>query len=284
MGLFDDVGHADVVSALEEYDKLGRDDFLARYGFGRAHDYVLWHDGRTYDSKAILGVARQYASGTAATSEQFSGGRTGAARLLTDLGFYVTSADPYDDFGGPVTGTWSEASEVGADAAHAAWAVAARDVLLQAAHKYRAVVTDQELSTQVMYRTGIRTDEPTPDWIADVLGLVAADCTSRGEPRLASLCVTTESGPVDGDTAQQRLACYRHFKAAGLPADGGRAARAPRAPRAPKDPTPRTRARAATTTHVSPSRSTRVTPPAPMPTCPTCYMALPATGVCDECG
>ncbi len=72
MGLFDDVGQADVLSALEEYDKLGRDDFLARYGFEHAHDYVLWHDGRTYDATAALGVACQYASGTAATSDQFS--------------------------------------------------------------------------------------------------------------------------------------------------------------------------------------------------------------------
>lgn len=282
MGLFDDVGHADVLSALEEYDKLGRDDFLGRYGFDRAHDYVLWHEGRTYDSTAVLAVARQYSSGTAATSDELTRGRFGAAKLLTDLGFYVTSADPYDDFGGPVTGVWSEASEVGEEAAHTAWAVAARDVLLQAAHKYRAVVTDQELSTQVMYRTGIRTDEPIADWLGEVLDRVGADCTSRGEPRLASLCVTTESGPVDGDTAQQRLACYRHFKATGLPADGGRPARAAKAstPR-PKARTSSTRAQAV---HVSPSRSTRVNPPAPMPTCPTCYMALPATGVCDTCG
>ncbi len=293
MGLFDDVGRADVLSALEEYDQLGADEFLGRYGFARGDDYVLWHDGRTFDSRATLAVARKFAGGTAATAGELAGDLRGAARLLAELGFLVTSADPYAGVGGPVTGSWREASDTGLEASHAAWAGAARDVLLQAARRYRSVVTVDELATQVMYRTGIRTGGSTTDWLADVLRLLAEQCVARDEPLLPSLCVrhdgrvteqyavavgaATGFPPPDAaeHAARQRLECYRHFKAAGLPADGGAAARAPRAarPRTPRAAKPAP----------SPSRATR-TPPAPVATCPTCYMALPVTGVCDTCG
>ena len=291
MGLFDAVGAADVLSAIGEFDRLGGKEFLTRYGFGSDHDYVLWHDGRIYDTTAILGVARQFASGSPATQDQFSD--FGAAKLLMELGFYVTSTDPYGGFGSPASGTWQEAAGLSAEETADAWATAARDVLLQAAHRYRAVVTEEDLATQVIYRTGIRDDVPAADWASDVLRRVAADCASRGEPILAALCVTAAGRAADGyadavlatagarpsDTedhaAQQRLACYRHFHAAGLPADGGTAARAarvstPRAPRAPKaPPTPRA-ARAAAVAR-------------PTLTCPTCFMTLPATGICDDC-
>jgi 5-methylcytosine-specific restriction enzyme A len=42
-----------VVKAIEEFDQLGRDSFLKKYGFGRARGYVLQKDGHSYDSKAI---------------------------------------------------------------------------------------------------------------------------------------------------------------------------------------------------------------------------------------
>ncbi len=40
-----------------EFDELGRDAFLRKYGFGRATQYALRIDGRDYDPKAIAGVA-----------------------------------------------------------------------------------------------------------------------------------------------------------------------------------------------------------------------------------
>ena len=97
MGLFDAVGAADVLSAIEEFGRLGAQEFLNRYGFSSDHDYVLWHDGRTYDAAAILGVARQFAGSTPATPDQFSD--FSAAKLLMELGFYVTSTDPYGGVG-----------------------------------------------------------------------------------------------------------------------------------------------------------------------------------------
>lgn len=78
-----------VAAAVAEYDQLGRDAFLARYGFGRAGSFLLVHDGRDYDSKAILGVAYGHATGTPLGPREFSGGTSGAAGVLRRLGFTV---------------------------------------------------------------------------------------------------------------------------------------------------------------------------------------------------
>jgi hypothetical protein len=56
-----DVTRSHVISAIEEFDALGRERFLAEYGFGRALAYYLIHEGHEYDSKAIVGVAHGYA-------------------------------------------------------------------------------------------------------------------------------------------------------------------------------------------------------------------------------
>jgi hypothetical protein len=86
---FEAVTRIHVLSAIREYDELGADAFLSTYGFGRAREYALRHRGRLYDSKAILGVAHRYATGTLADSEEFSGGKDGAARVLERLEFEV---------------------------------------------------------------------------------------------------------------------------------------------------------------------------------------------------
>jgi hypothetical protein len=78
-----------VVRAIEDYDRLGQDRFLAEHGFGRATAYLLIYRGRSYDSKAILGVAYKYATGVRIGSHEFSGGTSGAAGVLRRLGFEV---------------------------------------------------------------------------------------------------------------------------------------------------------------------------------------------------
>lgn len=84
-----------VLRACAEYDELGRDPFLERYGYGRSRRYLLRVDGRDYDSKAIVGVAYGYehpGEGTLPHSA-FSGGigPSGAARQLRDLGFDIVA-------------------------------------------------------------------------------------------------------------------------------------------------------------------------------------------------
>jgi hypothetical protein len=79
-----EVARADVLRAIAECEKLGRVRFLRRYGYREATRYVLRHDGRSYPSKAILGVAANIRG-----DEQFFGGARGAAGSLARLGFHV---------------------------------------------------------------------------------------------------------------------------------------------------------------------------------------------------
>ncbi|MBN3930898.1 hypothetical protein IQ279_14880 [Streptomyces verrucosisporus] len=78
-----------VLKVIEEYDEAGREAFLSKYGFGEARSYVLVHEGREYDSKAIAGVAHKWDQGRALTSGEFSGGKEHAAAWLKRLGFQV---------------------------------------------------------------------------------------------------------------------------------------------------------------------------------------------------
>lgn len=39
----------EILRAIEEYDQLGRDAFLKKYGFGPARSYLLHHDGKTFE-------------------------------------------------------------------------------------------------------------------------------------------------------------------------------------------------------------------------------------------
>ncbi|WP_460665869.1 hypothetical protein [Kribbella swartbergensis] len=83
---------------MEEYDRLGQERFLSEHGFGPARAYILLHDGKSYDSKAILGVAYKFATGRPIGSSDFSGGLHGAAAVLRGLGFEVRNTrDARDD-------------------------------------------------------------------------------------------------------------------------------------------------------------------------------------------
>ncbi|MDQ0686268.1 5-methylcytosine-specific restriction protein A [Streptomyces achromogenes] len=78
-----------VLKAIAEYDELGRARFLAKYRFSEARSYLLLHEGREYDSKAIAGVAHMWDQGRALLPEEFSGGKEHAAAWLKRAGFEV---------------------------------------------------------------------------------------------------------------------------------------------------------------------------------------------------
>ena len=80
---------AAVLTAIAEYDTVGRDEFLDRYGFGRAKWWYLLHEGKQYDSKAITGAAMGQQTGTPLTAIDFKGGEASAVRKLQSLGFRV---------------------------------------------------------------------------------------------------------------------------------------------------------------------------------------------------
>ena len=85
-----------VLAAMREFDALGRDAFLATYGFGPAQAYLVRHEGREYDSKAIVGVAFgfQFPERGPLKAAEFSGGEASVRRVLQRLGFEVTTSEP----------------------------------------------------------------------------------------------------------------------------------------------------------------------------------------------
>lgn len=87
-----------VLAALAEFQRLGRDVFLSRYGFKQARAYFVV-DPRTgdyCDSKAIAGVAFRYLHGNAApvAASTFSGGLATVAARLKELGFVIVQHRP----------------------------------------------------------------------------------------------------------------------------------------------------------------------------------------------
>ena len=92
MALGDLTSRQAVLDAVAEFDRLGRDAFLGKYGFGKARDYFLVVDGRRYDSKAIVGAAHgfQFPNQGPLTAADFSGGENTVARRLGELDFDVT--------------------------------------------------------------------------------------------------------------------------------------------------------------------------------------------------
>ncbi|CAL9289257.1 HNH endonuclease [Streptomyces sp. NPDC050585] len=85
-----------VLKAIAEYDRLGPDRFLEKYGFKKARSYVVVHDGRQYDSKAIAGVAHQWDHGRPLKPDEFSGGREHAVAWLEQAGFQVKAVNNPD--------------------------------------------------------------------------------------------------------------------------------------------------------------------------------------------
>ncbi|GAA5143245.1 hypothetical protein [Pseudonocardia adelaidensis] len=77
-----DVRADDVAGALDEFDALGRREFLSKYGFGPARSYFLVRDGKEYDSKAVVGAAHTRRHGVALTSGDFSGGEATVKRRV----------------------------------------------------------------------------------------------------------------------------------------------------------------------------------------------------------
>jgi hypothetical protein len=91
---WDKVTHADVLRAIGEYDKLGPEPFFAAHGFAPTTTYDLIWEKRAYPPKAILGTAYEFATGERLASGDFEGGKSGAVRILGDLGFTVEPRHP----------------------------------------------------------------------------------------------------------------------------------------------------------------------------------------------
>ncbi len=186
-------------------------------------------------------------------------------------------------------GFWHEPDGIPTSEANAlaAWALVTHDLLVETAGRYHAVLREAELAERLHSETGIHTTRPYGRWLDKVLVPVAALCERQGEPPLTSLVVAP-----DGDdlaAARRRLDCYRW--AGSAPADGGEphvlavavggrrpAARSPREPRTSTPRAARPAREAATPAPKRVAKSDR-----PITVCPRCFMAVPATGLCDNC-
>ena len=89
MVAWDRVTHADVLRAIKEYDRLGPERFFSEHGFAPTTTYELIWEERRYPPKAILGTAYEFATGRRLASGDFEGGKSGAVKVLGQLGFTV---------------------------------------------------------------------------------------------------------------------------------------------------------------------------------------------------
>lgn len=89
MVTWDHVTRTEVLRAIAEYDRLGPEEFFSAHGFAPTTTYDLIWDERPYPPKAILGTAYEFATGQRLASGDFEGGKSGAVRVLGDLGFTV---------------------------------------------------------------------------------------------------------------------------------------------------------------------------------------------------
>lgn len=101
MGLSDITNRQPVLDAIAEFDRVGPDRFLRKYGFGRSRSYWLVHNGQRYDSKAIIGAAHGYARPDLGPlkAAEFTGGEASVQRKLEQLGFAVEVNGATDDDG-----------------------------------------------------------------------------------------------------------------------------------------------------------------------------------------
>jgi hypothetical protein len=86
---WDQVTRSHVERAMHEYDRVGPKRFFSEHGFAPTTTYELVWDRRRYPPKAILGTAYEFATGKRLASGDFEGGKSGAVKVLGQLGFNV---------------------------------------------------------------------------------------------------------------------------------------------------------------------------------------------------
>ena len=90
MATFSSVTRQNLLQAIEEYDRRGREDFLGVYGLDSTPGYTVVHDGRSYELGPILGVAHRYATGRIVLPNELNpGALAGTAPLMRKRGFEV---------------------------------------------------------------------------------------------------------------------------------------------------------------------------------------------------
>jgi haloalkane dehalogenase len=75
--------------ALESLRSQAPERFFSEHGFAPTTTYELAWEKRCYPPKGILGTAYEFATGRRLSSSDFEGGKTGAVKVLRQMGFTV---------------------------------------------------------------------------------------------------------------------------------------------------------------------------------------------------
>lgn len=83
----------DIEQVLAEWDQIGRDAFLTQHRVNPAERYLIEHDGKRYDAKAVVTVAFRRTNTSAAELEpgDFPGSEASIRRPLERLGFKIVN-------------------------------------------------------------------------------------------------------------------------------------------------------------------------------------------------
>ena len=81
-----------VISAIREYDKLGRTKFLEKYDFSKAKEYFLVYKGQLYDCKPLVYGAYVLQFGEKLKTRRSQGVQKTIMPHLESLGFTVIKA------------------------------------------------------------------------------------------------------------------------------------------------------------------------------------------------
>jgi 5-methylcytosine-specific restriction protein A len=83
-----------LLAAIKDFDRIGREAFLAKFKCRASKGYMLAHGGQLYDSKAIICCAYGKISGEAAlSSKDFSGGPARLQSVFTRNGFELAEIE-----------------------------------------------------------------------------------------------------------------------------------------------------------------------------------------------
>ncbi|WIJ65163.1 hypothetical protein OI978_03965 [Serratia nevei] len=86
-----------VLKAIEEYKKLGRDEFLKQHKIKRFKKYTLHYNGEKYDIRGITARAYSEQNGYPFKGINADSGTEKAIQFLKDLGFeIVETPHPFD--------------------------------------------------------------------------------------------------------------------------------------------------------------------------------------------
>ncbi len=177
--------------------------------------------------------------------------------------------------------------EVTMEEAELAWVPAAQTILARVAGTYHGLIDHSELANEIQELSGIHTRRQVRSWIGSVLTEVARGNHARQEPPLTALVVHKSDGTTgvgfdevmrlragevledptarEKHAAKARMECY-DWAGAHVPTGGGRPLVSPRFEQV------QARLRKERRAAEQPS------------ICPSCFMAIPPTGVCDNCG